>query len=66
MISLNIVFFSIFVTDGETALSLLIGFLAFIGMLVMITYTVSLICVVQVQVQVQVHVGCELPVCQPV
>ena len=27
--------------DGETALSLLIGFLSFIGMLIMITYTVS-------------------------
>ena len=27
--------------DGETALSLLMGFLSFIGMVIMITYTVS-------------------------
>ena len=30
--------------DGETALSLLMGFLSFIGMIIMITYTVSVTC----------------------
>lgn len=29
--------------DGETALSLLMGFLSFIGMVIMITYTVGIL-----------------------
>lgn len=35
-----IVLFFFFFSDGETALSLLMGFLSFIGMVIMITYTV--------------------------
>ena len=30
--------------DGETSLALVMGFLSFIGMVIMITYTVSILC----------------------
>ena len=35
------VFYFFSLSDGETALQLLMGFLSFIGMVIMITYTVS-------------------------
>lgn len=34
----------VFPLDGETSLALVMGFLSFIGMVIMITYTVSILC----------------------
>lgn len=34
----------VFPLDGETSLALVMGFLSFIGMVIMITYTVRILC----------------------